>query len=143
MPWFKVLERIQLKSRVLTTVARVGLRAVRKYAPAAPELNQSIMRTWVQVGADQFIAAPCLVGLFFTAMPVLEGKPHEIKTRLAEVMRWRCRPHPSDVHELIIRSRASTEMATNAVQELDGLYSSPGCEVSGPLLASTDGMPSD
>ena len=87
MPWFKVLERIQLKSRVLTTVARVGLHAVRKYAPAAPELNQSIMRTWVQVGADQFIAAPCLVGLFFTAMPVLEGKPHEIKTRLAEVGR--------------------------------------------------------
>jgi len=57
MPWFRTLERINLKSRVLTTVARVG--------------------------ADQFIAAPCLVGLFFTAMPILEGKPHEIKERLA------------------------------------------------------------
>lgn len=38
-----------------------------------------------QVGADQFIAAPCLVGLFFTAMPILEGKPNEIKERLATV----------------------------------------------------------
>jgi len=58
MPWFRTLERIDLKSRVLTTVARVS--------------------------ADQFIAAPCLVTFFFTAMPVLEGKPDEISKRLKE-----------------------------------------------------------
>ncbi|CAD6574521.1 MAG: Protein required for ethanol metabolism [Cyphobasidiales sp. Tagirdzhanova-0007] len=58
MPWFKALERIHLKSRVLTTLARVG--------------------------ADQFIAAPVLVGIFFTAMPVMEGKPQDIRGRLAE-----------------------------------------------------------
>jgi protein Mpv17 len=39
----------------------------------------------MQVAADQFIAAPCLVGLFFTAMPILEGKPEEIQERLAAV----------------------------------------------------------
>lgn len=38
-----------------------------------------------QVAADQFMAAPCLVGLFFTAMPILEGKPNEIQERLATV----------------------------------------------------------
>lgn len=93
MPWFKVLERIQLKSRVLTTVARVGLRSVRSCAPAFPELTLPTMGTCGQVGADQFIAAPCLVGLFFAAMPVLEGKPQEIKTRLAEVGARYCSIH--------------------------------------------------
>ena len=53
----------------------------------SPGLTLFITGTCVQVGADQFIAAPCLVGLFFTAMPVLEGKPQEIKPRLAEVGR--------------------------------------------------------
>jgi len=38
----------------------------------------------LQVAADQLIAAPCLVGLFFTAMPILEGKPEDIKKRLSE-----------------------------------------------------------
>jgi len=58
MPWFKVLDRIQYKSKVLTTVTRVA--------------------------ADQFIAAPCLVGLFFASMSVLEGRPQDITNRLKE-----------------------------------------------------------
>lgn len=59
MPWFRVLERIQYTSRVLTTATRVA--------------------------ADQFVAAPCLVAIFFSSMSVLEGKPEEITKRLKEV----------------------------------------------------------
>ncbi|KAK9898420.1 hypothetical protein P389DRAFT_193457 [Cystobasidium minutum MCA 4210] len=58
MPWFRVLERVNFKSRVATTAARVA--------------------------ADQLIAAPCFIAIFFTAMPILEGKPEEIQDRLSD-----------------------------------------------------------
>lgn len=84
MPWFRALERINLKSRVLTTVARVTQFTI-SYLDQAYPIRTDVRSCSAQtkVSADQFIAAPCLVGLFFTAMPILEGKPHEIRERLS------------------------------------------------------------
>jgi hypothetical protein len=51
-------------------------------------------------------------------MPILEGKPHEIKERLATVFTLSSAPY-TEADSTIL---AHLEMATDTPQELDGLY---------------------